>query len=97
MDTHISQTTRNITDAEKAFWKDKDAGVAVIPPVPCRDCGLVWEHDDDCASFWDIDDISKLVHGETRHGKVWCIDCQEWFGQNLAHAALVLREVRDGV
>jgi hypothetical protein len=96
MDQFISQATRKVTDSEKEFWSERDEGAIITPPIPCRDCGLVWEHDPNCASIWRVGDISVLTHGYTRHGKVWCNGCKEWVDEKLSHAQIALREAKEG-
>lgn len=39
---------RDITLTEMEYWVAIDAGIRVLPPEPCRECGQVWEHHKEC-------------------------------------------------
>lgn len=40
--------SRLVTSSEQEYWYAIDSGKHVLPPTPCRYCGLVWEHDVRC-------------------------------------------------
>ena len=44
----VCQYTRDQSFSERQFWDDINNGKNIIPPRPCRECGLVWQHDPKC-------------------------------------------------
>lgn len=45
---HICHDNRRISPGEKDYWDAIGRGERIIPPIPCYDCGLTWEHHEDC-------------------------------------------------
>lgn len=44
----VSASTRVMGSSEREFWEELDRGERIVPPQPCRECGLVWAHDPRC-------------------------------------------------
>lgn len=46
----VSSSNRHINIGEREYWEAIDRGERICPPVPCRECGFVWEHDSRCVN-----------------------------------------------